>query len=181
MLGQFLPHSIRIRVRFVDLVDGDDDRHSGRARVFDGFDRLRHDAVVSRHNQHDDVGRFGSARAHHRERLVARRVEKHHATFFIRVVRTRHLHAVGADVLGDTASFSGGDVGRANAIEQRSLAVIDVAHDRDDRRAWQFDVVCVGRDQFFKLFFRNHLLKRYERDVIAKALAQIGGDIVVQG
>ena len=41
------------------------------------------------------------------------------------------LHLVGADVLRDAAGFAGGNIGFANGVEQRSLAVIDVAHDGD--------------------------------------------------
>ena len=60
----------------VDLVDGDDDRHARGLGVIDGFDRLRHDAVVGRNHQHDDVGHLGAAGAHGGECLVARRVEE---------------------------------------------------------------------------------------------------------
>ena len=49
---------------------------------------------------------------------------------------------VGADVLGDAAGLAGDDVGLADRVEQRRLAVVDVAHDRDDRRA--LDEVLVG-------------------------------------
>ena len=45
------------------------------------------------------------------------------------------LDLVGADVLGDAAGLAGHDVGRADAVEQQRLAVVDVAHDGDDRRA----------------------------------------------
>ena len=41
---------------------------------------------------------------------------------------------VGADVLRDAAGFAGGDARLADRIEQGSLAVIDVAHESDDRR-----------------------------------------------
>ena len=45
------------------------------------------------------------------------------------------LHGlVGADVLGDATGLAGDDVGRADAVEQQRLAVVDVAHDGDDRR-----------------------------------------------
>ena len=44
------------------------------------------------------------------------------------------LDLVGADVLGDPAGLAGDDVGVADLVEQRGLAVVDVAHDRDDRR-----------------------------------------------
>jgi hypothetical protein len=37
-------------------------------------------------------------------------------------------------VLRDAARFASGHIGRADGIEQRGLAVIDVAHDGDDGR-----------------------------------------------
>ena len=42
---------------------------------------------------------------------------------------------VGADVLRDPAGLGLDDGGLADRVEQRRLAVVDVAHDRDDRRA----------------------------------------------
>ena len=42
---------------------------------------------------------------------------------------------IGADMLSDAASLAFNHLGLANGIQQRCLAVIDVAHDRDDRRA----------------------------------------------
>ena len=38
-------------------------------------------------------------------------------------------------MLGDAARLAGGDVGRAQRVEQRGLAVVDMAHDGDHRRA----------------------------------------------
>ena len=38
-------------------------------------------------------------------------------------------------MLGDAAGFTRRHVGRPNGIEQRRLAVVDVAHHGDDRRA----------------------------------------------
>jgi len=49
---------------------------------------------------------------------------------------------VGADVLRDPAGLAGSDLGLTNGVEQRRLAVIDVAHDRDHRRP--LDEVLVG-------------------------------------
>jgi hypothetical protein len=60
----------------VDLVDRHHQRHAGRLGVVDGFDGLRHHAVVGRHHQDDDVGGLGAARTHGGERLVARGVEE---------------------------------------------------------------------------------------------------------
>ena len=46
LLDELLAHAVGVGVFTVDLGDGDDDRHVGRARVVDRLDRLRHHAVV---------------------------------------------------------------------------------------------------------------------------------------
>ena len=51
------------------------------------------------------------------------------------------VHLVGTDVLGDATVLLGHDVGRADRVEQLGLAVVDVTHDGDDRRAG--DEVCL--------------------------------------
>ena len=96
--------------------------------MVDGFHRLRHDAVVGRHHQHHDVRHLGAAGAHGGERLVAGRVDEGH------LAAGGHGHLVGADVLRDAAGLARRDVGRADGVEQRRLAVIDVAHDGDHGR-----------------------------------------------
>ena len=63
-----------------------------------------------------------------RERLVAGRVEEHDVPAVDRDV-------VRADVLRDAAGFAFGDPRFADGVEQAGLAVVDVTHDRDDRRA----------------------------------------------
>ena len=129
VLQQLLPHPLGLGVGPVHLVDGDDDRHLGRLGVADRLDRLLHDAVVGGDDQHDDVGDIGAAGAHRGERLVARRVDEGD------LLAALQGDAVGADMLGDAASFAGRDIGLAQRVEQRGLAVIDMAHDGDHRRA----------------------------------------------
>ena len=128
VLRELPANAIEIAAGLVDLVDRDDDRHLGRFRVLDGLDRLRHDAVVGRDDEHDDVRDLGAARAHGREGRVARRVEERDAAF-------RRLDVVGADVLRDAARLARGHLRAPDVVEQRRLAVVDVAHDRDDGRA----------------------------------------------
>ena len=128
-------HPRRVRALLVDLVDRDDDRHVGRLRVVDRLGGLRLHAVVGGHDDDRDVGHAGAAGAHRGEGLVARRVEERHELPVV-------MDLVGADVLGDAAGLAGDDLGRADRVQQRRLAVVDVAHDRDDGRAR--DEILVG-------------------------------------
>ena len=94
----------------------------------DRLDRLRHDTVVGRDHEHRDVGHLRAAHPHRGERLVTRRVDERD-----RAVAVTHL--VRTDVLGDAAGLAAHDVGVTDRVEQRRLAVVDVTHDGDDRRA----------------------------------------------
>ena len=97
--------------------------------MIDGLDGLRLYAVVGGHHQHHDVGHLSAALAHGGERLVARRVDERD------LVAQRRHHLIGADMLGDAAGLLAHHVGGADGVEQRGLAVIDMAHDGHDRRA----------------------------------------------
>ena len=139
-IGKLPLHAFRLRFRLVDLVDGHDDRHIRRSGVVDRFLRLRHDAVVGRDHQHDDVGDLRAARAHPRERFVTRRIDEHHRAIV-------HHDLVRADVLRDAARFSRGHVRFANGVQQAGLAVIDVTHHGNHRRT--------RLQIFLGLFLRN--------------------------
>ena len=116
-----------IGIFLVHLVDRDDDRHGRRLRVVEGLDGLRHDPVVGRDHQDDDVGDLGAARSHGGERLVTRCVDERDLTI-------ASVHLVGADVLGDAAELTRDHVGLADRVEELGLAVVDVTHHRDHRR-----------------------------------------------
>ena len=51
------------------------------------------------------------------------------------IVALAHVRLVGADVLGDAAELPRHDVRLADRVQELGLAVVDVAHDGDDRRA----------------------------------------------
>ena len=129
VLQQLGAHALGLGVRLVDLVDRDDDRNLGGLGVIDRLDRLRHDAVVGRDHQDDEVGDLGAARAHRGEGGVAGRVDEGDLA-----ARGRG-HLIGADMLGDAAGFAAHHIGLADGVEQRGLAVVDMAHDGHDRRA----------------------------------------------
>ena len=119
--------AVRIGVRHVHLVHGDDDRDAGGAGVGDRLLGLGHHAVVGSDDEDGDVRHLRAAGAHRGERFVARRIEESD-------LAAVDLGLVGADVLRDPAGLGLDDRGLANRIEQRRLAVVDVAHDRHDRR-----------------------------------------------
>jgi hypothetical protein len=135
----------RVGALLVDLVDRDEHRDLGRLGVVDGLLRLRLHAVVGRDHDDRDVGDARAAGAHGGERLVARGVEEGDRLAAL-------VDLVGADVLGDATGLAGDDLGLADRVEQRRLAVVDVAHDRDDRRALdEVGVVVVGLDDLLVL------------------------------
>ena len=128
VVHELLPYARRVGVGPVDLVHGDDDRHLGGAGVVDGLDRLRHDAVVGGHDEHRDVGHLRAAGAESGERFVSRRVEERDPAAVV-------VDLVGADVLGDAAGLGLDHCRLADGVEERRLPVVDVPHDRHDRRA----------------------------------------------
>ena len=149
-IGELLLHAVGIGFGLVDLVDGHDDRHVGGLGVVDGFEGLRHHAVVGGHHDHHDVGDLGAAGAHAGKGFVARRIEEDDLAAGGRRAFLGELHLVGADVLGDAAGFACCHVGFADGVEQRGLAVIDVAHDGDHGRARHFELAGVlGFENFF--------------------------------
>ena len=150
LLGELLHHAVRIGVLTIDLVDRDDDRYVRGLGVVQRLDRLGHHPVVRGDDEHHDVGGFGATGAHGGEGLVARRVDEgQRAAVLFDLVRT--------DVLGDTAGLTGDHVRVADAVEELGLAVIDVAHDGDDRRTMRlvgvlaFVVLVVELQQLLQL------------------------------
>jgi hypothetical protein len=126
------PHSsgtspLGLRAFLVDLVDGDHYRHLRRLGVRHRLLGLRHHAVIGGHHQDHEICRLGTARAHLRERSVARRIEEGDRA-------ARRLHGIRADVLRDAARLALRHLALADVVEQARLAVVDVAHHRDDGR-----------------------------------------------
>ena len=151
--------AVGIRAGLVDLVHGDDDRHARRLGMMDRLDGLRHHAVVGRNDQNDDVGDLSAARTHGGERLVARGVDESDLTAV-------DLDDGCADMLGDAAGLGKRDARRTNGVEQRCLAVVDMAHDRDHGRT--------GLEVFF-LVVEGHRVFLFRGDD-ANLAAHVVGD-----
>src|SRR5207247_1433807 len=88
----------------------------------------RRQGAVGAHARPTAVRHLGAAGPHRRKRRVPRRVEEGERPAALE----RFL--VGPDVLRDAACLTRHDVGLADVIEQRRLAVVDVTHHRHDRR-----------------------------------------------
>ena len=78
--------------------------------MVDGLERLRHDPVIRRDDDHRNVRDACPPCPHRREGLVARCVEEGQLPIAV-------VHLVRADVLGDASGLSGGDLGLANRVE----------------------------------------------------------------
>ena len=155
LLHELLLDAVRVGARLIDFVDCDDNRHACRLRMVDGLDRLRHDAVICGDDEDCDIRDLGAARTHGRECLMARRVEEDDLLALA-------VDLISTDVLRDAAGLMRLDMRVADAVEQRRLAVVDMAHDRDDRRAelQRLRVVLDLRDfrrvDLWRQFFARH-------------------------
>ena len=161
VFGELLHDVFRIGAFLVDLVDGDDDGDASRLGMVDGFDGLGHNAVVSCDDEDSDVRDLGTAGTHGREGFVARRIHEYDFLAFV-------ADLVGTDVLGNAAGFVAGDITLADSVEKARLAVVDVAHDGNDRRT---GLKRFGRiDDFFD--FR----RIFRRDFLGDGDAEFIGD-----
>ena len=132
MLEEFFLNTAWVRAWFIHLVDGDDHRDAGSFRMADSLDGLRHDAVIRRDDENDDVGDGSTASAHFREGSVPWGVDEGDllaVDFFL----------ISTDGLGDTSGFGVDDMRGSDRVNKGGLAVVDVSHDCDD--GWTFDEV----------------------------------------
>ncbi len=156
----------------VDLVKRHHDRHAGCLGVGDGLDGLRHHAVVGGDDQDDDIGDVGASGAHRGKRLVSRCVNE-------RDRAAVGLDLIGANVLGDATAFGIDDVRLANAVQERCLAVVDVAQDRDDGGARHEVLRCAGgSERVEQVVFRGALVNDLELD--AEFKREHGRDFLVE-
>ncbi len=172
LVRELLLHPIDVRVGLVNLVHRDDDRHAGRFGVIHRFNRLRHDTVVRRDHENRDIRDLCAARAHLGERFVSGRIDERHLAVAV-------FDRVRADALRDAAGFSSGDFGGADRVQQRGLAVVDVAqHGHDGRtRGERADRIAVDDDlgDLFAGFFDD----RVEPKAASHLRTHVGWDVLV--
>ncbi len=117
-------------LRLVDLVERNNDGDPRRLCVTDGLFGLRHDTVVSRYHQHDDVGHLRTTSTHFRKCLVPGSINECDQSL---VVTKMHRHAKSARGLRNTTGLSVRNIAAANAVKQRSLAMVHMTENGHDR------------------------------------------------
>jgi hypothetical protein len=129
VLHQSLAGLLGIRLGEIAFIHRDHDRAARRLRVLDRFHRLRHHALGGRHDEHDEVRHGRAPGAHRRKGGMPGCVDEGQAMI-------ARLDLIGAHVLGDPAGLRVDDLDLrlADCIEQRGLAVVDMAHHGDHRR-----------------------------------------------
>ena len=124
---ELLLYSLHIGARLVDLVDRNDDLHSGSLGMVDRLHCLRHHAVVRGDDKDRNICCVCTAHTHGSERLMSRCIQE-------RDLLAVDFNNVSSDVLGDSACLAVCHIGMTDRVQKRSLTMIDMAHDADYRR-----------------------------------------------
>ena len=128
-IGQLLPYSVWFRRRFVDFVDGNNNRHTSRLGVVDGLSRLWHHSVVRSYNEDGDVRGLGASGSHRGESLMPRCIEEYDLFSLV-------SYNGGSNVLSYSPRFPCCDIGLSDEVKEGGLAVVDMSHNGYYRRAW---------------------------------------------
>ena len=178
VLGELLLDPLGVGSGFIHLVDGHDHRDLGGLGVVDGLHGLGHDAVVGGHHQDGHVSNHGTAGTHGGKGLVAGGVQEGNRLAL-------HLHLIGTDVLGNAAGLTGRHVGVADIVQQRGLAVVDVAHDHHNGSAGDqillfilggVDELLLDGDDHFLLHLAAQLHGHQGGGIVVDDLAEGGHD-----
>ena len=155
VFAQLSFYTVGICFRLIDFVDRNDDRNFSVFGVAYSFKCLRHNAVVRGNNKHNNIRNLRSACAHHRKRFMSRRVEESYATLFRR-------NRIRADVLRNASELAFGNVRISYRVESFCLSVINVSHNRNNRRTGFFCrlIACIAFDNSF-------IVKAYKVDCAA--------------
>ncbi len=129
MLKQLGLHFHRVCCGQVDLVNSDNDRNISRFCVADSFNCLRHNTVFCGHNNNNDVRDVCTARTHLSKGCVTGGVEERD---FLTGV---HIDLIRANMLRNASGLAGNDIRFAHSVEQGCFTMVNVTHNRHNRRA----------------------------------------------
>ena len=127
MLQQIIADPLGIGFRLVTFIDRHNHRTFCSLGMVDRLDRLHHHRIIGSHNKDHNIGDVGPAGPHFGKGLMARRIDKGDQ------ISGHRVDLIGTDMLGDTARFACRHISAANCVQKTCLAVIDMAHNRDNR------------------------------------------------
>ena len=110
MLHEFFFDPFRIGGGLIHFIDGDDNRNPGGFGVVNGFNRLRHDAVIGSNHQDNNIRYRSPASAHRRKGRVPRSIDKGD---FLAV----DFFLISTDFLRDASGFGVDDMGGTNRVD----------------------------------------------------------------
>lgn len=130
-------------VEAIDLVEGDHERGIFVSKELDGLSSLWFKRVHDINDKDSHVTKGGTSRTQIGERLVTWCINDEEAwNLQVELFAVFHLVEMGeqvlfweiggTDLLGDTASLTGLDVGASQLIQDQSLTSVDVTHHADD-------------------------------------------------
>ena len=173
-VGELLFHPIRVRPFLVDLIDGHHDGNLGQLGVIDGFQSLRHDAIVGGDNEDHNVGDPRAAGPHSREGFMSRRVDENDTASVV-------FDVVGSDGLRDAADLAFGDICFPDRVEQRGFAVIDVAHHSHHGSARKQVAGVFGLLNLVHRFFFEGRLRGRSPELLAQVVDHLQVEGLVDG
>ncbi len=94
--------------------------------MIDRLYRLRHNAIIGSNNQDCNIGNISTSCTHCGKCLVSRCIQERDIFALI-------LHLICTDMLGNSAGFSGSNMGIADSVQNRSLTVVNVTHNNNNR------------------------------------------------
>ncbi len=163
---------IGIGARFIDFIDGNQNRHFGVFRMVNRFNGLRHDTVVGCDNNNGNIRQLRTARTHGGKSFMPRRIEERDLfTFITNLIRT--------DTLRDAARFVCRDIRFPKRIQKCCLPVVDMPHDGDDRRTIFKITRIIGCRYIFRRIGRFFRFDDRNTKFIGKKKRRIGIHILI--
>ena len=163
----------RIGFRLIHFINSDNHRRLCRFGMINCLNGLRHHPVITGDHQNDNIGDFGTARAHSSKSGMARRIDKSDG------IATGGFGLIGPDMLGDAPGLAISYFGFAERIQKRGFAVVNMAHHRHHRRTGGFIALIIisGNNRIFNIAVRDaaHLMAQ----ILSHNLRRIGVNHII--
>ena len=145
---KLLTNAIGRSPRLIDFVNRNNDRNIGSLSVIDSLNSLGHNAVICRNHQNNNVSYLSTASTHSSECFVTRSINEGDLT-------SVDINNRSTDVLSDAARLALGNASLTDCVKKRCFAVVNMTHNRNDRRTRQKVILRIVINDS-KLFLRRN-------------------------